>query len=51
MDCKNDVAQRIISRTKGHLERRLEALKEAGRNFEVKAEITESLNFFYEKSL
>lgn len=51
LECKNDVSQRIISRTKGHLERRLEALKEAGRNFEEQAEITDSLEFFYEKNL
>ena len=50
-DCKNEVALRIISRTKGHLERRLEALKEAGRNMEEQVEITESLKFFYERNL
>lgn len=50
-DCKNEAAQRIISRTKGHLERRLKALKEAGRNQEEQAEITESLEFFYERNL
>lgn len=49
--CGNDAALRMISRIKGHLERRLSALREADRNPEEQAEITESLEFFREKNL
>lgn len=50
-ECENEVSRRILSRTKGHLERRLKALREAGRNFEEQAQIEESLEYFRKRNL
>ncbi len=50
-ECNDEVSKRIISRTKGHLERRLKALKEAERNHEEQAKIAESLEFFNKRNL
>lgn len=50
-ECSDEVSRRILSRTKGHLERRLEALREAERNPKEQVQIEESLKYFHERKL